>query len=195
MNCLVPLIIKAKKGHTDFLLGTVLFLLYLPLTCQAQLDVGTGASVDTGSGSINMNCLDVNVDGTMKMSTGQLQKATNISVFQGALLQGNSGEINYSGNWSNLGSFQAGQSSVNLTDDCNTGTSLIVGDNDFNRFSAVTQSVSRELTVAAGSEQGFIGGLELVGIGPGRINLNSSADNSPAFFVVCVNATQQRSLQ
>lgn len=138
-----------------------------------------------------MNCNDVNVAGIMELSDGQLQTVTDISISQGAVLQGDNGQIYFSGGWSNLGSFQAGQSSVNLNDDCNTGNSQIVGDTDFYQFSALTQSASREVTVEAGSQQSFLNDFQLIGSGPGRIDLHSSVDNSAAFFVLGNNATQR----
>ncbi len=184
MNCMFLLKKLAKTSYAESLALIAVFLIFLPLTTNAQLNIGAGASVDAGSGTINMNCSDVNVTGVMNIGSGQLQKATDISIVPGALLQGDNGVINYSGDWRNTGSFQAGHSSVNLTDDCNTGTSHIVGDSDFYRF-------LRELSVAAGSEQGFLGGLQLVGTGQGRINLHSSVNDSPAFFVLGDNATQQ----
>jgi len=92
----------------------------------AVFSVGPGATLDLG-------CSDFTVQGSASVSTGQI-KVSNLQIGAGGVLDGAQGTLQVSGSWSNAGQFNAGSSTVLITDQCAAGPVTISGTTTFNNL-------------------------------------------------------------
>ncbi len=163
--------------------------LCLPSLAQAQtITIANGAQWSLGAGSLNADCADLLVAGTLSIDSGSANEIRDVTINPG-VINGGSGTINLSGNWTNLGTFNAQSGAVQITDGCSTTVSQLVGDTTFNQFSASTNS-GKELQPAAGSQQAFNAGLSLSGPASDPLLIRTSAAGSTAEFVLSPGAAQ-----
>ncbi len=76
----------------------------------AQLDVGTGSSVDLGTGQLDLGCSDLTVTGTLSAGTAGFAQARDVTIDPTGLVNGNSATLEVAGDWDNAGTFNAGTS-------------------------------------------------------------------------------------
>ncbi len=88
----------------------------------AQLTVGAGASVDLGTGSLDLGCADLTVGGTLSAGTSGFSQARDVTIDPSGLVNGNSATLEVAGDWDNSGTFNAGTSTVKMVDGCSLST-------------------------------------------------------------------------
>lgn len=160
-----------------------------PSFLSAQsITVASGTLLSLGAGSIDAGCGDLSVAGTFSVGSGSANSLRNVAINPGTI-NGGSGSINLSGDWTNQGTFNAQTGTVNITDGCGTTVSRVTGDSTFNQFSATT-TTGKQLQPAAGSAQTFSGGLTLGGSGSDRLLVRTSAPGTTAAFTLNPGASQ-----
>jgi len=157
----------------------------------AGISVGNGASFDVGSASIDLNCLDLETVGQFVLGDGLVSEVNHLSIESGGELNGETGSLQFAGDWWNAGTFNAAQSNISMQDGCGTVESLILGDNSFYSFKAST-SAGKTLSIEAGSVQAFANELSLQGAEPNlRLKIRSSVDGESVYFNLAAQGVQQ----
>lgn len=162
----------------------------VPHGAHADLIVAPGGLTNLASGVMDLSCTDVIVSGTLHVNSGSLRNVRNLTIQAGGLIDGGSGLIAVSGNWSNTGSFVAGTSTVNFGGLCTAGAVTISGDTTF--FGAsFAPATGRSYVFAVGSTQTITSLLQIVGTGANPIQFRSSASGQVAFINLLNGGTQQ----
>ncbi len=78
----------------------------------AQVTVGSGSSLDLGTGSLDLGCADLTVAGTLSAGTAGFTQARDVTIDPTGLVNGNSATLAVAGDWDNAGTFNAGTSNV-----------------------------------------------------------------------------------
>ncbi len=94
-----------------------------------QLQVAAGTAYALGSGRTQLNCGTLTINGTLQGQTGTGAGLGSVQIL-GGLLQGDAATFLVSGTWNNAGTFDAGSSTVKMTNAC-TSSLVISGDNRF----------------------------------------------------------------
>jgi hypothetical protein len=175
-------------GPRIFLAMLLAWSLCPSLAFSQNLTVQTGANLSLGSGTITLNCGDLEVAGVMAINSGTIHSARHVNIAGGNLSNG-SGLISLSGNWTNSGTFTPGTGNVSIVDGCNTTTSAIEGNSTFYQFSAST-AAGRTIQVASGSTQTFNRSLTLKGSTDNRLSVRSSQAGNPANFTLAAGGGQ-----
>ena len=118
----------------------------------AQVTVGTGASVDLGTGSLDLGCADLTVGGTLSAGTAGFSQARDVTIDPSGLVNGDSATLEVTGDWSNSGTFSAGTSSVNFVDGCSRTMAEIDGSTTFFDL-AITTQTGKQYQLEAGATQ------------------------------------------
>lgn len=101
-------------------------------------------------GSLSLACTDLNVDGSLSVTSGQVSQAANVGITTTGVIDGGSGTISVGGNWSNAGSFVAGTSTVAIQDGCSTLPAQFTGDTTFYNLT-LSSSTGRTIVLPAGT--------------------------------------------
>ena len=147
----------------------------------ADLTVGAGASVDLGTGRLDLGCANVNVEGTLSAGSVGFSAARDLSISPAGAINGNAATLQVAGNWDNAGTFNAGNSSVQLVDGCGRTTVDLSGSNTFASLKLITaagkvfqfESGSTQTVTLALTRQGAMGNL---------LRLRSTVWGSEAFL-------------
>jgi len=91
-----------------------------PAPAGISVPPGGQFSIPAG-GSASLSCTDVSDSGTLSVNAGQLVGIANVAINSGGVLNGGSGLIQFSGNWTNAGTFNPGTGTVQVTQSCTTG--------------------------------------------------------------------------
>jgi hypothetical protein len=97
-----------------------------------------------------------------------------VNINTGGVLNGSSGTLSVSGNWSNSGTFNAGTGSVVFTDGCAAGARTFTGNTVFNNLT-LTSTTGRNFIIPSGTNITVNGTLTLQGTPGQPISLTSSA--------------------
>ena len=161
-----------------------------PLVSAQSVTVGGGASISLGAGTLNTGCGDLIIApaGQLAVNSGAAIANRNVNI-SGGTLNGGSGLISLSGDWTNSGTFVAGSGLVEIIDGCGTSQSAVSGSSNFSRFSVASSSAKR-LLLQAGSTQRFIHSLALNGVSGSRLEVRSTSAGSPANFILQPGANQ-----
>ena len=127
-------------------------LLALPSLAAADLTVGAGATVNLGTGTLDLGCRSLSAAGTFGAGGGTLDQALDVTIPLGGTLNGETGTLNVGGNWDNGGTFNAGSGSVNFVDDCSQTLATISGDSTFSTLNLDTTS-GKTYELESGSTQ------------------------------------------
>ncbi len=141
--------------------------------------VGSGSTVDLGTGSLDLGCADLTVTGTMAAGTVGVDQARDVTIDPSGLLNGESATLEVAGDWDNSGTFTAGTSTVQLVDGCGLLSATIAGDSTFANL-AMTTATGKLLTFTSGSTQTVTGGLTVAGASGDRLTIRSSVDGMSA---------------
>ncbi len=106
----------------------------------AQVTVGSGASLDLGTGSLDLGCADLTVTGTLSAGTAGFAQARDVTIDPTGVVNGNSATFAVAGDWDNAGTFNAGTSTVQLVDGCGLLSAVIAGDTTFANLDMTTTS-------------------------------------------------------
>src|SRR5260370_2533494 len=74
--------------------------------------VGSGSTLSLGSCLVDHGCGDLTVAGTLLLGQARAQGLDSLSIAPGGVLDGGSGQLAWSGDWSGGGHFQAGTSTA-----------------------------------------------------------------------------------
>lgn len=170
------------------LLALACVCLFAP-AARADLNVPANALVSLGPGVVDLSCTDLNVGGTLQVSSGSLRNIRNVTIQPGGSLDGGSGLIEVGGNWSDSGSFTPGTATVNFRELCGGGSATISGNTTFFRASFVSNT-GRNYIFAVGSTQTITSVLEIAGTTPSPIQFRSSTPGQVAFIDLLNSGTQ-----
>ncbi len=67
-----------------------------------QLTVGSGASLDLGTGSLDLGCANLTVGGTLSAGTAGFAQARDVTIDPTGLVNGNSATLQVAGDWDNV---------------------------------------------------------------------------------------------
>jgi hypothetical protein len=148
-----------------------------------QVTVGSGSSVDLGTGSLDMGCANLTVTGTMAAGTSGFTQARNVTIGPSGLLNGNSAVLEVAGDWDNTGTFNAGTSTVQMVDGCGLSSAVITGDTTFANLEMTTAS-GKFYGFTSGSTQTVTSSLSLLGAAGNLLTLRSTVGGSAAFLDV-----------
>ena len=157
----------------------------------AGISVGNGASFHVGDATIDVNCLNLETAGQFVLGGGLVNGVNLLSIESTGELSGDTGSVQFAGDWWNAGLFDAAQSSVSMQDGCGASESLMLGDNSFYNFSAST-STGKTFSIEAGSVQAFANELSLHGAEPNqRLKIRSSVNGQSVHFNLAAQGAQQ----
>lgn len=157
----------------------------------AGIFVGNGASFHVGNATIDVNCLNLETAGQFVLGGGFVNTVNLLRIESTGELSGDTGSLQFAGDWWNAGTFNAAQSSVSMRDGCDTTESLMLGDNNFYNFSAST-STGKTFSIEAGSVQTFANELSLHGAEPNqRLKIRSSVNGQAVHFNLVAKGVQQ----
>jgi len=134
--------------------------------------VGTGASLDLGSGALDTGEGDLFVAGALSAGSQGL-RTRDVVIEATGLLNGDSARIEVCRNWDNGGAFESGTSTVALVDGCGTPTQ-VDGDTTF-RDLEITTAIGRRVEFTSASTQTVTGSLALLGAPGNLLILRSTA--------------------
>jgi hypothetical protein len=149
----------------------------------AQLTVGSGASIDLGTGSLDLGCADLTVGGTLSAGTAGFAQARDVTIDPSGLVNGNSATLEVAGDWDNAGTFNAGTSTVQLVDGCGLASAVIAGDTTFANLEMTTAS-GFLYSFVSGSTQTVTSSLTLLGDTGNLLTIRSTLAGSEAFLNV-----------
>ena len=141
-------------------------------TATAQLSIPTGGSFALNGGSLNLAGGDLQVSGLFSLAGGSVMNAANIAIGAGGTLDGGSGLITLSGNWSNAGTFIPSSSTVDFVD--GLAQSQITGNTGFDNLSFVS-TTGKSYIFGVGTTQTISGLLTITGVAGTPIQFRSSA--------------------
>ncbi len=127
----------------------------------ANLKIPAGASVQTNGGTITLGGSSLDLGGTLDVGSGQIVGIASLMAQAGSLLAGGSGLIELSGDWSILGTFDAGTGSVRFIDAVSS-TSSLRGSNAFHALSLIS-AIGKHIVLEPGNIQRISQLLEIQG--------------------------------
>ncbi len=157
----------------------------LPSLAAADLTVSAGASMNLGTGTLDLGCQSLSAAGTFGAGTGgTVNQALDVTVPVGGTLNGETGTLNVGGNWDNGGTFNAGSGTVNFVDDCGQTLATISGNSTFSTLNLNT-TLGKTYELESGSTQTVSGSISLTGDSiSNRLVLRSTTNGSEASFNV-----------
>lgn len=156
-------------------------LLLHPALAAADFIVPANAIGSINGGTLNLGCTDLIVAGTLQLGGGQVLNVRNVTIQGGGTIDGGSGVIQVSGNWTASGSFTSRTGEVDFRDLCSAGPASISGNTTFFRASFVSMT-SKNYTFAVGSTQKILSVLEISGSAPNPIQFESATPGQVAFI-------------
>ncbi len=145
--------------------------------------VGSGSSLDLGTGSLDLGCADLTVAGTLAAGTAGFTQARDLTIDPAGVLNGNSATLEVAGDWDNSGTFNAGTSTVQMVDGCGLLSAVVAGDTTFANLDMTTAS-GFLYSFVFGSTQTVTGSLTLLGAAANLLTIRSTLNGSEAFLNV-----------
>ncbi len=144
-----------------------------------QFTVGSGASLDLGTGSLDLGCADLTVAGTLSAGTAGFGQARDVTIDPSGLVNGNSATLEVAGDWDNAGTFNPGTSTVALVDGCGLASAVVAGDTTFANLE-MTTTTGFFYSFTAGSSQTVTQALTLAGAAGNLLTIQSTLENQAA---------------
>ncbi|MGH0033336.1 MAG: hypothetical protein ACQGVC_26415 [Myxococcota bacterium] len=156
-------------------------LVALPLHA-AELSIPATAALDLGGGSLALACADLTVDGELRVGSGTLDEAHDVS--GAGTLHGESGTLHVTGDWGPPApSLVGGSGTVAFVDGCGETLATVHGSSTFATLRFESQT-GKEYRLAAGTTQ-TASVFAIEGGGPGnRVVLRSDASGVDAYLDV-----------
>jgi hypothetical protein len=155
----------------------------------AQVTVGAGSTFDIGSATVHYGCSDVVVAGTLQLSDGALTGVRSVSIGSGGVLEGDSGSLSWSGDWTDLGDYAEGTSSASLVDGCGVTVSTVNDGETFHALS-LTSTQGREIRFASGETTSVVQSFVATGTAAQRLRIRSTTAGSAAITSLAAGTTQ-----
>ena len=149
----------------------------------AEFNVGSGASIDLGTGSLDLGCADLDVTGTFSSGTSGITQARDVVIAPAGIVNGESATLEVAGDWDNTGTFNAGTGTVQMVDGCSLASAVINGDTNFNNL-AMSTSTGFLYTFTSGSTTDVDGDFEKSGASGNLLTIRASASGFAAFLNV-----------
>jgi len=154
-----------------------------PASAEPGLVLAETASLDLGSATLDLGCGSLDVAGTLHVGDGAIAQALDVDVPIGGVLNGGTGVIEVTGDWTRSGTFSAGTGTVSFRDGCGTALSVIAGPNAFANLS-ITSSAGKEYRLEAGATQSVSSQLTIVGAAGSPLVLRSTLGGTEAVLDV-----------
>lgn len=154
----------------------------------ANLRIPAGASVQTNGGTIALGGSSVDLGGTLDVGSGQIVGIASLMAQAGAVLAGGSGLIELSGDWSVLGTFDAGTGAVRFIDALSS-TSSIRGSNAFYALSLIS-AIGKHIVLEPGTIQRISQLLEIQGTAAQPIQIERLLGGAVANVDLAQSGTQ-----
>jgi len=155
----------------------------------AQIAVPAGTALSLGGATLDVACADVSVAGTLATGTGQLAGARDVVVAGGGTLDGGSGVVALSRNFTQSGTFTSGTGAVQVNDGCASTISTFTGATAFYGFSATT-AIGRSLVFPAAQTQTVAHALTLTGAAGAIVTIRSSSAGAAGNLALAGGAAQ-----
>lgn len=130
------------------------------------MDVPPGAILDAACGGVD-------VQGQVNLTSGQLRTGGDLVIGSSGTLNSSDGSLSVGGNLSSTGTFNAGNSTVELTDGCGGNTTQISGNLVFQNL-VLNSGTGRTYAIQAGSQITVLGTLTLQGASGKNLQMVSS---------------------
>ena len=166
-----------------------LLLALVAAPSAAQVTVPAGTVVNLGGAMLNVSCADVSVAGTLATGTGQLAGARDVVVAGGGTLDGGSGVVALSRNFTQSGTFVAGTGTVQVGDGCAADDQHVYRHGRFYGFSTTT-ATGHSLMFPAGQTQTVAHALALTGAAGALVTIRSSSAGTAGNLALALSATQ-----
>lgn len=178
---------RRMTAHAPAIMVFVCLCFVSDLLLANGITIGSGGSINVGQGSINLGCKDIQVEGELQLGSGSLDDVRHASI--SGTVDAQSGSINLTGDWTNLGTVNPGTSAVNMNDGCSTTSSTISGPTSFYDWSVMTTS-GKQLNFSAGETQDALNSVKFNGTDGSLLKIRSTVADSPAFFQLAEAGTQ-----
>lgn len=167
--------------------GVLLALLVALLPVDAalaagQLRVGSGATLDTGSGQLDLGCGSLQLDG---QASGRWSGIDSVTVGSGAVL--GTERLDFGGNWQSMGAARI-PGTVAWVDACARSPAALLGDNDFDSL-LIHSPTGLERRLDANGSKRIRQALSLQG-GAARLRLASTSAGVQASVSLDFGASQ-----
>ena len=164
----------------SFLVGTGI--------ATAQVSIPANASIQLNGGKLDLGGSDLQLSGTLTLGAGSLLNAANVLIGAGSLLDAGSGVVNLFGNWSRLGNFVPGSSTVTFIDGP-LAQSTFTGATAFNAASFVS-TTGKSYIFPVGQTQVFNTALTILGTAAAGIQFRSSTPGQVAYVNLLSSGSQ-----
>ena len=168
-------------------LAALIALVMATAAPAAKLTIGAGSSADLGTAGLDLGCADLAVAGTFSAGSLWLLRARDVEIASSGVMNGGSATIEVGRDWTNVGSFIPGSSTVRFVDDCGLGAAVIAGDTTFASLE-ITSTNGSVYQLTAGSTQTVTGSLMLQGIAGNLLQIRSTIGGSEAFLIALGSA-------
>jgi hypothetical protein len=149
------------------------------MEATAQVSIPAASSMQLAGGTLNLAGTDLQVGGSLSLGSGNVVNATNVSILAGGLIDAGSGALHLVGNWSNLGNFAGGTSTVFFTDGGLT-QSVFTGSTTFASASFIS-TTGKSYIFPVGLTQSFTTALTVLGTATKAIAFRSATPGQAAF--------------
>ena len=164
---------KSPKTCASLLAFVCLTIMFTPIA-QANLVVPENASFSLPSGgSMDLSCGLLDVQGDLQLNDAEVSGISDVGIASGGQLDAGAGVLQVSGNWSNLGTFIPGDSTVLIDASCSTAPIVFSGITVFNNLTIVTDS-GRSVVLPSGTPLTVNGTLTLTGTDGAPLQLTSA---------------------
>jgi hypothetical protein len=146
----------------------------------AQVSVGAGSTWSLGDAAVDFGCADLAVNGTLDVSSANVRNTDSVQINAGGTVNGGTGTLGLTGDFSNAGTFSKGTGTVSIADGCGNTTSTIAGSQSFSALS-VTTTTGKTLLFTAGATTSVSPGLLTLQGAPGNLlKVRSTVPGTPA---------------
>jgi len=153
-------------------IASVALLMLCGEPALAQILVPAGSSLSLNGGSLDLAGTGLTIAGTFATGSVGVNGANNIDILAGATLDGGSGYLRLSGDWSNAGTFNPAGGTVFFVDGA-ASSSNVSGSSVFNNLSFISAS-GKSYVFAVGSTQTIDSALTIGGAASAGIQFKSS---------------------
>ena len=153
----------------------------------AGITIGSGSSISVGSGAIHLGCGDLVNNGTLNLGSGVVDSANNVT--NNNQLNGDSGSLEFGGDWINSGGVIAGTSTVAVIDECSDGSITFDGSSEFYNLTMMTTE-GKTVYLESGEEQAVANNLVFKGAPGNFLTLRSSTPGAKTFTSLDPGGTQ-----
>ncbi len=155
----------------------------------AQMDIGAGSTLDLGTGTLDLGCVDLGIAGTMHLSQGGISGIRSVSIQSAGQLGADAGSLAWSGDWTDGGQFVAGSSTASSVDGCGTTSSTFNAGESF--YSLSLQSAQgREVLFTTGLTTNVAANFSAIGVAGQPLRIRSTLPGGAATLALAPAATQ-----